>query len=229
MKKFILSIALMMFASLAVAHSGNSSSTVIHACINKTSKVTRIVPVAGNCIINEIAAHWSITGPKGDKGIQGVQGTPGISITGPKGDKGEPGSVSTIESMDCASSDLEGYWVYWFENNVEVLVSVNAAGDINFIGSTIHNLGAYYVFKDTVQNTKIGTIAIDPNGISYCSAKATFSVLLSNDLIEFDAFTTLLPGQQSAIGRDFSMVKVPSRTAMQIRPDTTRSPEPTQP
>lgn len=60
--------------SVALAHGGNTS--LVHACINKTSGAVRIVGANTNCNATENALHWSITGPRGPRGYQGPQGLP---------------------------------------------------------------------------------------------------------------------------------------------------------
>jgi len=103
---------LVITAQAAWSHSGNDSSTVVHACIFKTAKFVRIIAVNDHCKDHEIATHWNIQGAKGDSGLQGIQGavgrqgdqgTAGIQgVQGLKGDRGDAGAqgIAGINGVD---------------------------------------------------------------------------------------------------------------------------------
>src|SRR5262245_597048 len=57
-----------------VAHAGNTSPSVIHACVNRTNGNTRIVGPTGSCTAAEDATHWGIVGPQGPQGPAGPAG-----------------------------------------------------------------------------------------------------------------------------------------------------------
>lgn len=60
-------------ATMAGADGGDTS--VIHACVNNRTGVTRIVGVDDACkIVGEHAVHWSIVGPQGPPGPEGSPG-----------------------------------------------------------------------------------------------------------------------------------------------------------
>ena len=83
-----------------------SSSDVVHACVNNTTGVVRIVDPSrsgnlGNCIsspalLRETAMTWNVEGPAGAPGLPGAPGAPGAKgdpgEKGDKGDKGDPGA-----------------------------------------------------------------------------------------------------------------------------------------
>jgi hypothetical protein len=94
-------------AQSAWSHSGNNSSTVVHACIFKTAKFVRIVDVNDHCKGHEIATHWNIQGAKGDSGLQGIQGADGsqgaqgtAGIQGVQGLKGDDGKSAYQLALD---------------------------------------------------------------------------------------------------------------------------------
>jgi hypothetical protein len=74
-------------AALIQAHGGDAS--LVHACVNNSTRVVRIVGPNQNCQGNETARHWSIQGPQGPAGPQGPQGLQGP--TGPQGPQGLQG------------------------------------------------------------------------------------------------------------------------------------------
>jgi len=57
-----------------VAHAGNTSPSVIHACVNRTNGNTRIVGLTGVCTSAEDPIHWGIVGPQGPQGPAGPAG-----------------------------------------------------------------------------------------------------------------------------------------------------------
>lgn len=76
--------------TIAVAHGGDT--TRIHACVNKTSGVVRLVGPTQACASNENAVDWAIQGPVGPMGPQGIQGIQGIQgLTGTTGATGATG------------------------------------------------------------------------------------------------------------------------------------------
>src|SRR5262249_1450260 len=75
------------------AHAGNSDPNVIHACVNNSNGVDRIVGVSGTCLVSEHAVHWAIAGPAGTPGAQGPAGPQGpTGPAGPAGPKGDTGA-----------------------------------------------------------------------------------------------------------------------------------------
>jgi len=67
----------------AFAHGGDKS--LVHACINRFSKLVRIVGPNDSCGHIEIRRHWNIKGregPQGPQGPQGIQGPPGPAASG---------------------------------------------------------------------------------------------------------------------------------------------------
>jgi hypothetical protein len=60
------------------AHAGNTSPSVIHACVNRTNGNTRIVGLTGSCSSAEDASHWGIVGPQGPQGPAGPAGPAGV-------------------------------------------------------------------------------------------------------------------------------------------------------
>jgi hypothetical protein len=98
----LLSAAVLAIAAPAatVAHEGNNSQTVIHACVN-TSGVLKIVAYnAGKCVPPDKPLHWGIVGPAGPAGAVGAAGPAGPAgadgedgAAGPAGADGENGAV----------------------------------------------------------------------------------------------------------------------------------------
>lgn len=80
---------------VAPSHYGITNPTVIHACVNKTTRVLRMVGAtkSSTCAKNERAVHWSRIGQRGPAGAKGEQGPDGppSGIVGPEGPKGEQG------------------------------------------------------------------------------------------------------------------------------------------
>ena len=73
------------------AHDGNSSASVVHACVAKNDGSVRIVGVSGACKKNETTAHWSIAGPQGPAGgglrvVDSNGAVVGLLVGGPIGD-----------------------------------------------------------------------------------------------------------------------------------------------
>jgi len=73
-----------------------SDTTIIYACVNKSTQVIRYVPKK-KCSSKETALSWNVSGPrgvKGETGSQGIQGPRGLNgNNGSNGLKGETGSV----------------------------------------------------------------------------------------------------------------------------------------
>jgi len=78
---------------LPVAASASSSSSgTIHACVQKGSGDTRIVPPGRGCRHNERLVVWNVDGPQGPRGLAGAPGVPGgPGPAGPEGVQGPPG------------------------------------------------------------------------------------------------------------------------------------------
>lgn len=97
----VLWLALVGMARPAAAHGGDAN--IVHACVGKVTKITRIVGPSGACSANlETALHWGIVGPagppgeKGDKGDQGDQGLQGL-----QGPTGVLGSYDDLAVLPC--------------------------------------------------------------------------------------------------------------------------------
>ena len=71
-------------ATMAGAHGG--SPTLIHACVNKVTKIVRIVAPTAKCKRTERAVDWPAQTAVGAQGVQGPQGPPGAP-----GAPGQPG------------------------------------------------------------------------------------------------------------------------------------------
>src|SRR5262245_23698974 len=68
MKSTFVAVALMLLGipTFSAAHSGNSDPNMVHACVGNSSKLVRIVGVAGTCYVSppataETAMHWPLT------------------------------------------------------------------------------------------------------------------------------------------------------------------------
>ncbi len=72
-------------------HAGNSSSTAIHSCVNKTSFIDSVVGINGSCASNETPTHRDISGLMGEKGERGTHGEKGEK--GAAGEKGATGAT----------------------------------------------------------------------------------------------------------------------------------------
>ncbi len=88
--------------------------TVVQACIQKNTGLTRIVTSASDCGPSEVAVSWNGTGPQGPKGDSGVKGDPGpqgpVGPAGPQGPAGRSfmgGLFATISDIqDCTPGGL---------------------------------------------------------------------------------------------------------------------------
>jgi hypothetical protein len=102
-KLTLMATGLLTFAGLALAHSGNNSADVIHACVHKKTKVVRIMSGTAACSGKETASHWGISGPAGASGT-GIVGS--VGATGPQGPKGDPGTA-TLAVGDALAAVLD--------------------------------------------------------------------------------------------------------------------------
>jgi hypothetical protein len=75
---------------LVIGHGGDSS--LIHACVNNSTGLVRIVGPQQRCHITETSRHWGIQGPVGPPGPPGSVGQPGTpGAPGAPGSEGPPG------------------------------------------------------------------------------------------------------------------------------------------
>jgi hypothetical protein len=81
----VTSVAVAAATLLVLGHGGDSS--LVHACVNDSTGLVRIVGPQQTCQKNETARHWGIQGPAGAAGPQGPVGEPG-----PPGAPGTPGA-----------------------------------------------------------------------------------------------------------------------------------------
>jgi len=76
-------------------HAGNSSTSVIHACVTATNAIRYVSPTGDSCPDGQRALHWSVRGPEGDTGTTGPRGATGprglTGRTGPQGPRGNTG------------------------------------------------------------------------------------------------------------------------------------------
>lgn len=80
----------------------------IHACVNRVTRLVRIVHPDDECGPDEASKHWRARGPRGEpgpEGAQGPQGTPGPEgpqgPSGPPGPPGQPGPEREIDAGFC--------------------------------------------------------------------------------------------------------------------------------
>lgn len=88
----------------AAAH-GDTDPNAIHACVQKATKIVRVVGVTGRCLtaptnLAETAVHWAIVGPIGPAGTPGTPATNGTN--GSPGAKGDPGEGVTTAALAVA-------------------------------------------------------------------------------------------------------------------------------
>ena len=77
---------------LAMAHGGDVSLGIIHACVDVNNGKLRIVPGDAECPKNESALDWNAQGPEGPQGSEGPAGPAGeMGPAGPQGPVGEMG------------------------------------------------------------------------------------------------------------------------------------------
>jgi hypothetical protein len=68
------------------------TSAVINACINKKTRLVRIVPASGSCKRGESVLAWNAQGPAGGRGANGSAGAAGpAGPAGPAGAQGDRG------------------------------------------------------------------------------------------------------------------------------------------
>jgi hypothetical protein len=64
-------------------------SSTVYACVNKSTKVVRIVTATVKCRSSESRRTWSVVGPRGLVGATGPQGPAGaVGPAGPAGPQG---------------------------------------------------------------------------------------------------------------------------------------------
>jgi hypothetical protein len=56
---------MLMFAEQAMAHANSDNPDLVHVCVNKTTKVLRIIEGEGECMANENPKHMGKIGPDG--------------------------------------------------------------------------------------------------------------------------------------------------------------------
>ena len=92
-----LRVAALAAAAFSVSASAAAATTVIHACVDKSTGVVRVVASATQCHTTENAISWNATGPRGPVGPAGPQGPKGhiglTGATGPAGPKGPKGAT----------------------------------------------------------------------------------------------------------------------------------------
>jgi hypothetical protein len=96
-------------STTASAHAGNSDPSVIHACVNGGSGLTRIVGVTGSCTAGEDPTHWGIVGPRGPQGPQGSQG--------PQGPPGTVASFDDLAGLPCTRDGSVGTTTILYASN----------------------------------------------------------------------------------------------------------------
>ncbi len=84
--------------TVAGAHAGNNSPSVVHACVGTLTQIVRIVGVSGSCASRlETPLHWGLVGPQGTPGSAGPAGPAGpagaMGLPGPTGATGPAGAV----------------------------------------------------------------------------------------------------------------------------------------
>jgi hypothetical protein len=100
-------LALASIPAIASAHGGNNDPNIVHACVNNTTKVVRVVGHLDLCISQptskaETPAHWDIQGPPGPPGTNGTNGANGIDGTnGVDGTNGLDGINATRADAPC--------------------------------------------------------------------------------------------------------------------------------
>lgn len=92
---------LVAFPAVAGAHAGNNDPNVVHACINNSTQLVRIVGVNGSCSVSpaskaETPVHWAIVGPIGPTGATGP--------VGPAGPAG-PSGVTGLAGFTCPAGE----------------------------------------------------------------------------------------------------------------------------
>jgi hypothetical protein len=163
----LLALALSVGAFVTWAHGGDP--TVVHACVNNSNGVVRIVMPNITCQPNETARHWAIQGtvgpvgpqgvagapgaqgppgPTGPQGVEGVAGTPGAQgppgPTGPEGPPGTPGDGAVLVR------DANGLIV-----GTPIPAGYAEAGMGTFYNAVLHRIGnARYVLFVTGSNAK---------------------------------------------------------------------------
>lgn len=92
----MLVLVLVLIGTATTAEADGSDTSVIHACVNDITGVTRIVGADSPCFAGaaEHAVHWSIAGPQGPQGAQGPQGPQGPQ--GAQGAEGPPGPSTDV-------------------------------------------------------------------------------------------------------------------------------------
>ena len=87
--------------TLISAHGGDGS--LIHACINNRTGLTRIVDASDSCRSQETAVDWNAVGPQGPQGDTGAQGPTGpAGPPGPQGGAGLSGYERVSGSFHCS-------------------------------------------------------------------------------------------------------------------------------
>lgn len=155
-----LSIALSVLSTAVWSHSGNTSTTAIHACTNNTTKVVKNVGVAGVCVTGETAGHWNITGATGATGATGPRGLTGL--TGATGPQGIPGVSAIVDPGVCLLADLAGDWIINGED-VQATMAGSVPQYADSYTSMVHvKISATGVVTDVNVDSLSGTVVVLP-------------------------------------------------------------------
>ena len=157
----VLALALSVGAFVTWAHGGDP--TVVHACVNNSNGVVRIVMPNIACQPNESARHWAIQGPAGPPGSegpvgpvgpQGVAGPPGVQgPPGPTGPEGPPGTQGDIGSV--VVRDANGILVG------SIIPAAYVRAELGDHKTVIHRIGdSRYVLVVVNSNVKPGTVGL---------------------------------------------------------------------
>jgi hypothetical protein len=85
--------------------SAGAGAATIHACVKKTSGVTRIVGAKTKCKRSEQRLSWNTAGPKGAAGAPGPPGSPGTA--GATGAAGAAGAVAGFVASELQVEPVE--------------------------------------------------------------------------------------------------------------------------
>jgi len=160
----VLAVALTVAGLVTWAHGGDP--TLVHACVNNSNGVVRIVSPNLSCQPNETARHWAIEGPAGPRGpagpvgpigpqsIPGLPGEPGAQgppgPTGPEGPPGPPSDNNSVVVRD-ANGTLVGFIVPGAYVHLELLDPS--------LKTVAHRIGnSLYVLRVVDSNVKPGAL-----------------------------------------------------------------------
>lgn len=186
---------------LLVATSIGAGGT-IHACVNDSTGVVRIVDGPGLCVGGETYVTWGTIGIQGPTGPAGTQGPPGVQgVAGTPGTRGAAGAPG-VGDIGCANGQMalwnsaQSKWTCATPPNLAAMqAEINALKTL-LAGVTRTTFNGYDTFRLSAANFQVvngtGTTNSVPNGLG--------NVIIGYDEPEEDVTPTTTGSHMLVVG-----------------------------